>query len=174
MRGNLEKEGNYELFQTTKGHEILVLNDKNYFAVVKTNQGHLLVASDSDHKKDHTEESGKFYLADFEDDPAFKDMPHLFLKEGKKYKEFLLPNDLPNQSDNQKKLIFADDKISAKKVQSHVKGKGNKGDEKQYQGQKESLRTKTKEELYHMAQDKNISGRSKMDKEELVNAVAKA
>lgn len=174
MRGKLEKEGDYELFQTTHGHEILVLNNKLYYAVIQTSQGHILVASDSDHKKDHTIDKGQFYLADFQDDPAFKDMPHLFLKEGKKYKELVLPNDLPNQSDNEKKVIITNDKVSDQKVEEHVEGKGNKGSEKQYQGKKEGLRNKTKEELYHLAQKDHIHGRSKMNKKQLVDAVHKA
>jgi hypothetical protein len=172
MRGKLEKEGKYELFETTHGHEILVLNKKDYYAVVKTSQGHLLVKSDADHKKDHEVDSGKFYLADFEDDPAFKDMPHLFLKEGKKYQEFILPNDLPTDSDTQKKLIIEDDKIGKRKVERHVEGKGNRGDEKQYSGKPESLRQKTKKELYDMARNRHIDGRSEMNKEELVQAVS--
>jgi hypothetical protein len=174
MRGKLEKEGNYELFETNHGHDILKLNDKDYFAIIDTSQGHLLVDTDSDHKKDHTVDKGKFYLADFEDDPAFKDMPHLFLKEGKKYKEFILPNDLPTDSDTQKKLVETDDKLGKKKVMEHVKGAGNKGSEKQYDGKKESLRNKSKEDLYDMAKKKNISGRSEMDKKELVNAIEKS
>lgn len=174
MKVKLEKEGKYELFETNHGHEILVLNDKDYFAIIDTSQGHILVDSDSDHKKDHTVDSGKFYLADFEDDPEFKDMPHLFLKEGKKYKEFILPNDLPTDSDTQKKLVEPDEKLSKKKVDEHVKGPGNKGSEKQYQGKEEGLRDESKKELYDKAKEKNISGRSDMDKEQLVKAIKKS
>ena len=103
------------MFETNHGHEILKLNDKDYFAIIDTSQGHLLVDTDSNHKKNPTVDKGKFYLADFEDDPAFKDVPHLFLKEGKKYREFILPNDLPNDSDTQKKLIETYDKLGKKK-----------------------------------------------------------
>jgi hypothetical protein len=174
MRGKLEKEGKYELFETNHGHDILVLNDNDYYAIVDTSQGHLLVDTDSDHKKDHTVDKGKFYLADFEDDPAFKDMPHLFLKEGKKYKEFILPNDLPGKGDTQKKLVETDGKLAKEKVMDHVKGPGNKGSEKQYEGKKESLRDKSKEDLYEMAKKKDIHGRSEMDKDQLVNAIEKS
>ena len=173
MRGQLKKEGQYELFETTKGHEILVLNKKNYYALVKTKQGHLLVQSDDDHKKENKVDSGKFYLADFEDDPAFRDQPHLFLKDGKKYREFILPNGLPTEKDYQKKLVKTDERLSPAKVKAHVKGKGNQGSEKQYRGKKEGLRNKTKEQLYQMARRQKLEGRSQMNKEELVNALEK-
>lgn len=168
MRGKLENEGHYELFMTTKGHQILNLNDKTFFAVVKGQRGDMLVATDADHQKDKTVKQGKFYLADFKDDPEFRDMPHLFLQEGNKFREWILPNDKPTRGDYQKKLVKTGNLVSKSKVESHVKGKGNAGSEKQYEGRPESLRTKSRNELYGMAQKRNIPGRSKMNKEELV------
>ena len=104
MHGKLKKEGDYELLQTTKGHQILTLDKKEWYAVVETSQGHLLVLSDADHEKQKTVDQGQYYLADFEDDPEFRDMPHLFLKDTKtKYKEFVLPKGLPTESNDRKK-----------------------------------------------------------------------
>ena len=57
---------------------------------------------------------------------------------------------------------------------NHVKGAGGKGSEKPYEGKKESLGDKSKEDLYEMAKKKNISGRSEMDKDQLVNAIEKS
>jgi hypothetical protein len=54
VRGKLRKEGEYELFETTKGHQILTLDQKEWYAVVETSQGHILVKSDADHEKDKT------------------------------------------------------------------------------------------------------------------------
>lgn len=168
MRGKLENKGNYDLFRTTNGNQILNLNDKHFFAVVKGQRGEILVGTDSDHEKDKTLKKGKFFLADFDDDPEFRDMPHLFLQEGSKFREWILPNDKPTKSDYQKKLIRSGNLVSKSKVEKHVKGKGNTGSEKQYKGKPEGLRSKTKNELYEMAKKENISGRSKMNKEELI------
>ena len=127
-----------------------------------------MVHSDSDHQKQKTLEKGEFYLAEFQDDPEFRDMPHLFLEKGNEYLEFVLPNGLPTEKDHQKKLVRSDERVPKDKVKEHVEGKGNAGGEKQYQGQPEKLRTKTKGELYEKAKEQDIEGRSKMDKEELV------
>ena len=168
MRGKLKKHGSYELFETTHGHQILNLDDKEWFAVVEGQQGDLLVHSDSDHEKKKSLEKGEFYLADFKDDPEFRDMPHLFLEKGNKYLEFILPNGLPTKSDHQKKLIRSDEQVQKDKVKEHVEGKGNVGTEKQYKDEPEGLRAKSKSDLYEEAKKQGIEGRSKMDKEELV------
>ncbi len=172
MRGKLENEGHYELFETTHGNQILNLNDKHFFAVVKGQRGDILVGTNEDHKKDKTLKEGHFYLSDFDDDPEFRDLPHLFLQEGNKYREWILPNDKPTQKDYQKKLVKTGNLVPRSKVERHVKGKGNVGSEKQYQEEPEGLRAKTKEELYEMARKKDLSGRSKMNKEELVKKLA--
>ncbi|MGK7397832.1 MAG: Rho termination factor N-terminal domain-containing protein [Candidatus Cyclobacteriaceae bacterium M3_2C_046] len=172
MRGKLEKSGNYELFQTTKGSQILNLNDKYFYAVVEGQRGDILVGSDEDHQKQKTLKKGTFYMANFDDDPEFTDLPHLFLQEGSKFREWILPNDYPTKDDYQKKLVKTNDLVSRSKVEKHVKGDGNVGSEKQYQGKPERLRTKSKKELYKMAQDQQIEGMSKMNKEELVQKLA--
>ncbi|HET8753432.1 MAG TPA: Rho termination factor N-terminal domain-containing protein [Salinimicrobium sp.] len=169
MRGKLKKEGKFDLFETTHGHQILNLENEEFYALVKGQQGDIIVHSDSDHKKDKTISKGKFFYADFDDDPAFKDMDHLFMEDGNNFREILLPEGLPTKNDTQKKLIRPKEKLSKSKVQDHLKGKGNKGDEKQYSGKEEGLRKKTKEELYDMAQKQKIRGRSKMKKEELID-----
>lgn len=173
MRGDLKKEGKYELFKTNHGHNILNLDDQNYFAFIEGEQGDVIIKSDSDHKKEKTVSKGKYYYADFEDDPEFKDMRHLFMEDGSKFKEIILPEGLPKKNDYQKKLVRTDEKISKDKVEEHIKGKGNKGSEEQYENKKEGLRDKTKEELYEKAREKDISGRSKMDKEELIKNIQK-
>lgn len=174
MRGKLESEGHYELFMTTNGNQILNLNDKNFFAVVKGERGDILVRTDADHQKDKTIKKGKFYLADFDNDPEFSDMPHLFLQESNQYREWILPNDKPTKSDYQKKLVKTGNLVDKANVEAHVKGRGNAGREKQYEGQPENLRSKTREELYRIASKRNIRGRSKMNKEELVKELAQA
>lgn len=193
MQGNLEKRGQYELFETTKGHQILNLNDKEFYAVVEGQRGDILVRSDSDHQKKKTVKKGNFYLADFDDDPEFNDIPHLFLQESKsQYREWILPKGTPSDSNYQKKLVRTDNKIGKDKVKYHTEGSGKKGREKKYEGTekharsraeasgkshssasgKDALTQKTKTELYNMAKRENISGRSNMDKNELVKALS--
>lgn len=169
MRGKLKKEGKYELFKTTHGHEILNLEDKDFYALVEGQLGDIIVHSDSDHKKQKSISRGKYYFADFNNDPEFRDMPHLFMEDGSKFRELILPQGFPTKSDHQKKLVRSKNKLPKHKVMEHVKGKGNKGTEKQYADKKEGLRAKTKDELYDLAKKHDIEGRSKMKKEELVS-----
>lgn len=171
MRGKLKEEGKYELFKTTHGHDILNLEDKDFYALVSGQQGDLIIQSDADHKKQKTISKGKFFYVDFKNDPEFQDMKHIFLKDGSKYRELVLPEGLPTKSDHQKKLVRTKDKVTEKKVKEHVKGKGDKGSEKQYSGEKERLKTRTKDELYEMAKKKEIKGRSKMTKQELIKSL---
>lgn len=173
MRGTVKKQGHYELFETTKGHQILNLNDKEWYAIVEGQKGDLIVHSDADHEKKKTLQKGNFYLAHFRDDPEFNDIPQLLLQHGKQYTQFILPNDLPTKNDHQKKLVRAEEKISESTVKEHIEGKGDTGTEKQYVGKTENLRAKTKEELEAMAREQTIKGRSKMNKEELVKHLEK-
>ena len=169
MRGRLKKEGDYELFETTKGHQILTLDEKKWYALVKGQQGDIIVHTDSDHKKSKSLQQGKYYLADFDDDPEFQDMPHLFMEKGSRFTELILPQGLPTKSDHQKKLVRTNKKIARHKIMEHVKGEGDTGTEKQYEGKPEKLRSKTKKELYRKARKKDVQGRSKMNKEQLVH-----
>lgn len=193
MQGNLDKRGKYELFETTNGHQILNLNNKEFYAVVEGQRGDILVRSDADHKKQKTVKKGDFYLAEFDDDPEFNDIPHLFLQESKnQYREWILPRGTPGDNDHQKKLVRSGNKVGKDKVKYHTEGTGAKGRERQYKETSKHARSKaeasgkgasasrgedtlgqkSKSELYDMAKRKNISGRSTMDKGELVNALA--
>ena len=127
MRGTVKKQGRYELFETTKGHQILHLHDEEWYAIVEGQKGDIIVHSDADHEKKKTIRKGNFYLADFKNDPDFNDVPHLLMQDGKQYVEFILPNGLPTKSDYQKKLVRPDEKIPESKVEEHIKGKGDTG-----------------------------------------------
>jgi hypothetical protein len=178
MKGKLESEGSYELFQTTKGHQILSLNNKNYFAVIKGQKGEMLIATDSDHEKEKTLKNGKFYLASFDNDPEFNDIPHLFLQEGNKFREWILPNDKPTEKDYQKKLVRTGNMVSMSKVEEHIKGSASKDSERKSSGKRTSgrssskpsgdLNDKSKNELMDMAKKKHIKGRSGMNKKQLI------
>lgn len=160
MKGTLKKEGKYELFKTNHDNLVLTLDEKDWYAVVEGQQGDILVGSGSDHKKQKTVRKGKYYYADFNNDPDFHDIPHLFMKDGDGFYEFLLPNGLPENKGDQVRLIQPKDKLSEQKVMSHIKGKGK--------SDKEDLSSKTKDELYEMAKAQDIEGRSKMNKDELI------
>ena len=112
MTVKIEDKGHYELFETTRGHRILVLNGERWFAWVEGQQGEILVHSDSDHEKDHTIQEGEFYLADFESSSKFQDNPHLFLQKGNRFEEAILPNGLPTEGDHQKKIVDTDETVS--------------------------------------------------------------
>ena len=48
MEGELKREGDYELFQTSRGHQVIQLGAQ-YFALVKGQQGDIIVKFDSYH-----------------------------------------------------------------------------------------------------------------------------
>lgn len=121
MKGELKKEGEYELFKTSRGHQILYLKDLGYYALVKGKKGEIIVKSDSDHEKDKTLSQGKFYYADFEGDEEFQDTPHVFMEDGEEFSEIILPEGFPQEKDYQKKLVRTDTKISRQKVLEHIR-----------------------------------------------------
>ncbi len=120
MSVNVKDNGNYELFETTHGNRILVLNGERWFAWVEGQRGEILVLTDSDHEKDHTIQEGQFYLADFEDDPKFQDNPHLFLERDGNFQELIVPNGLPTEHDNQKKVVSTDETAGKDELKEHL------------------------------------------------------
>jgi len=120
MPVKVQEQGHYELFNTTHQHRILVLNDKQWFAWVQGQQGEILVHSDADHQKQHTLQTGQFYLVDFEDDPTYKDMPHLFLQTDDRYDEVMLPNGLPTEQDHQKKVVKTDHRLPKDELTAYL------------------------------------------------------
>jgi hypothetical protein len=116
----VQEHGHYELFNSTHQHRILVLNDKQWFAWVQGQQGDILVHSDADHQKQHTLQTGQFYLVDFEDDPRYKDMPHLFLQTDDRYEEVMLPNGLPTEQDRQKRVVKTDHRLPQDELTAYL------------------------------------------------------
>jgi hypothetical protein len=117
----VEDEGHYELFETTNGNRILVLNGERWFAWVEGQQGEILVHSDSDHEKDHTIQQGEFYFVDFEDDPNYQDNPHLFLQKDDHFEEAILPEGLPTEQDKQKKIVATDETVPQEELTGYLK-----------------------------------------------------
>jgi hypothetical protein len=124
MPAKIEDQGEYELFQTDHGHEILALDGNRgtkWFAIVRGQKGDIIVRSSSEHSKDHTIQRGRFYLVDFVQDPKFKDMPHLFLQKGGSYEEWMLPNGLPTSRDPQKRVVLTNDTVSKEELEQYLK-----------------------------------------------------
>ncbi|OGH97575.1 MAG: hypothetical protein A2104_03090 [Candidatus Melainabacteria bacterium GWF2_32_7] len=117
MSINLKRKGNYEAFETTHHHKILVLDNSDYYAWIDTAQGHLLVKSDSDHKKEKTLNQGDYILITPHNEPDMKDaIDHLELKEDGKYHTYILPNGLPTNEDEQKKIVHTDEYLNQEKI----------------------------------------------------------
>src|SRR5690554_5100281 len=158
MSSKTKSTGRYELFKSTKGNDILHLKRIGWYALVEGQKGEIIVHSDSNHQKERNLQEGVYYyIADFEGDPDFNDVPHLFLEKGEKFKEYILPNGLPASKDKQKKIITSKRLVSKEKVESHLKGK-----EAIQKEVKEGLSSKTKKELDAIAKKKEVRGRSKM------------
>ncbi len=111
MTASVQRHGRYQLFETPRQNRILVLNDDLWYAWVEGQQGELLVRSDSDHESRGVIREGEFYLVDFTDDPGFTDVPHLFLERDGGFQEVILPNGLPTDDDNQKRVVGTDKSI---------------------------------------------------------------
>jgi hypothetical protein len=120
MPAKVREKGQYELFETNHGNKILVLNNQHWFAWVQGQQGEILVQSDSDHEKDHTVSQGHFYLVDFEEDPKFRDTPHLFLQKDGDYHELILPNGLPTERDHQKLIVATDETLPCEELEDYL------------------------------------------------------
>lgn len=121
MPVKIRKKGRYERFETTKGSEILVLDGEMWYALVQGQAGDIIVLTDSDHERRRTLKKGRFYLADFQEDPKFKDMLHLFMEADGAFEEALLPQHLPTQGDKQKKLVRTDDRIPKKDLEDYLR-----------------------------------------------------
>jgi hypothetical protein len=93
-----------------------------------------LVDTDEEHQKDHTVGEGKFLLLDFEQDPKFKDMPHLFLERDGSYHEVMLPNGWPTSSDKQKKVIDTNNDISKEELEKYLEGGTPRGEGEERMG----------------------------------------
>ncbi len=163
MKNKVKKDGNYELFSTTNKNTILHLDKSSWYAVVKGQQGDILVKSNSDHEKKKTLQKGRFYLVSFNNDPDFQDMTHLFLKKGSKYDEWLLPDELPSTKEKNVKLIKSKHKIGESKLKDHIQNKEKAA--------KQGLESKNRNYLYDLAKKHDINGRSKMNKKELAKAL---
>ncbi len=169
MSSKTKSTGRYELFKSTKGNDILHLKRIGWNALVEGQKGEIIVHSDSNHQKERNLQEGVYYyIADFEGDPDFNDVPHLFLEKGEKFKEYILPNGLPASKDTQKKIITSKSLISKAKLASRLKNEG-----KAQRGEGDKLFAKTKKELDRIAREKKVAGRSKMNKDELVSQLEK-
>lgn len=120
MPVHVQEKGSYELIETTNGNRILVLEGELWYAWVEGRQGEILVQSDADHERRRTLQEGRFYVVAFEDDPAFRDVPHLFLEKEGRFQEIVLPNGLPTEQDVQKKIIATDHMIDSATLERHL------------------------------------------------------
>jgi hypothetical protein len=121
MPVEVQDHGRYELFETTKGHRILALSHRRWFAWVEGQQGEILVHSDADHREDHTIQEGRFFLVDFRDDPQWKDMPHLFLQKDNSYQVVVVPEGLPTEDNYQKKIVMTDEVLPRDDLERYIR-----------------------------------------------------
>lgn len=117
MSIEVNKKGKYETFETTHHHKILVLDNREYYAWIRTSQGELLVLSDPDHEREKTLHSGEYAVFTPHDEPEFNDeVAHLALGVGNRFEEYVLPNGLPTEGDKQKKLVTTEEHLAAEKI----------------------------------------------------------
>ncbi len=121
MAVQINEQGTYERFKTSKGRRVLVLNNERWFGWVTGQKGELLVRSSPSHRKSQTCERGRFYFVQFADDPEYRDVPHLFLETEDGFEELILPNGLPDEQDVQKKVIRTEHKMNREKLEMHLR-----------------------------------------------------
>lgn len=125
MSATVQRHGRYTLFETPRNNRILVLGDNQWFAWVSGQQGEILVRSDDEHERERTIQEGEFYLVDFENDPDFTDMPHLFLGSNGEFQELILPNGLPTDDDVQKRVVTTEKTVGDGELKQHLGAAGS-------------------------------------------------
>lgn len=102
----MRDSGRYELVEDEHGHRFLVLG-KRWYAWIEGQKSPILVRTGSEHRRERVLQRGRYLHVDFENDPKFRDLPHVFLEKGDKYRELLLPNGFPTRADPQKRLVVS-------------------------------------------------------------------
>lgn len=120
MTATIQRQGRYTLFETPNQNRILSLGNDLWFAWVGGQQGELLVRSDSEHERERTIQEGEYYLVQFENDPNFTDVPHLFLGRNGGFTEVILPNGLPTDDDTQKRVVGTEKTVDAETLRNHL------------------------------------------------------
>jgi hypothetical protein len=124
MGVRVKASGRYELFEDQHGHRFLVLDAKRWYVWIEGQKSPIIVRTRPGRSKKRVIQKGKFFYVDFEDDPKFSDMPHLFLQKGQRYLEFLLPNGLPDERDPQKRLVVTQKTITRRELENYLKEEG--------------------------------------------------
>jgi hypothetical protein len=116
----IQRKGKYELFETSSGNRILALGLNDWYAWVTGQQGEILVRSDADHDRARTVQAGEYYLVDFEDDPKFSDVPHLFLQQNGAFREVIVPNGLPTDDETPKRVVGTSKSVSVAELKRYL------------------------------------------------------
>lgn len=118
MSIDIKRKGYYELFETTRHHQILVLERQEFYALVEGECGQIIVKSDSNHQQDRPLSEGDYVLFIAKDYPQWIDnVEHLELQQGRgQYKIYILPNGFPTERDQHTKLIESTETVSSHQV----------------------------------------------------------
>lgn len=122
MTATVQRHGRYALFETPRENRILTLGSDLWFAWVKGDQGDILVRSDEDHERARTLQEGEYYLVDFQADPSFTDVPHLFLERDDHFQELILPNGLPTPDDTQRRVVETEKTMERDELERNLAG----------------------------------------------------
>jgi hypothetical protein len=120
MTATVQRHGRYALFETPRENRILTLGNDLWFAWVQGDQGDILVLSDGDHERARTIQEGEYYLVDFQADPSFTDVPHLFLERSDHFQELILPNGLPTPDDTQRRVVETEKTIDRAELERNL------------------------------------------------------
>lgn len=125
MSVQCQELGTYELIETLSGTTLLGFNGEEWYAWVEEEEGELLVLTDDNYGRRRMINQGEALLVNFEREPGYRDMPHLFLGRPGNYEECLLPNGLPDQNDTQKRIIPTGSAIGKDELERHMESAGS-------------------------------------------------
>lgn len=124
MKVELKSEGKYEYFKSTDGKDILNLDNQAYYAIPGGKEGNTIESTDPDPDKESSISVGRYFFAEYQHDPEYRETSRIFLEDGPQYRELILPEGLPTKrNENQKKLVHGKNRYSIYQLQDHLSGK---------------------------------------------------
>lgn len=138
MAAKIAREGNYELFRSTGGQQVLSLAG-HQFLLTEGPKGEDMVMSRGDFEKDEVLDSGEYRYVEFEGD-EFPQDPHLFLRRNGHFQVVIFPEGLPTMKGTARELIAGGDKVGVDEVETYIQSlQEGSGGERQRQSQLQSF-----------------------------------
>jgi hypothetical protein len=122
MKGNITEQGHFELFESQRGHRLLMLNDNAFYRwdwdtevqKLYLTRGAVDKSGDNDYK---VLKNGRYYLI-HSTDGEFPGLDYLLLEDGNYFDTFRLPTLFPDSMDGEAEIVDVHERISAEEIDS--------------------------------------------------------